>query len=62
MFADLQGKKSYIVAAVLVVLVFLTKFAGIQIPGVDVGDNWLTVVMGALGLGALRSAIGTISQ
>lgn len=52
----LNGKKSYIVSGVLVLLGGL-QAAGIQIPGVQLGDNWVITVLGGLGLGSLRHSI-----
>lgn len=53
----LEGKKTYIVAGITVVLVLLEKFAGIDVPGFTVGDDWLSVIIAALGLGTLRAGV-----
>ena len=52
----LSGYKTYIVAAAMAILGVLS-FLGIAIPGVALPDNWMILVLQALGLGALRSAI-----
>jgi hypothetical protein len=49
------GYRTYIIAAVLVLVV--EKGLGIDRPGVDVGSDWLTHVLAALGLGTLRAGI-----
>lgn len=55
--AALQGKKTYIVAAAFVVAVVAEKGLGIDVPGVTVGDDWLLILMNALGLGTLRAGL-----
>lgn len=54
----LNGYKTYIVAGTLLLVVAVEKFLGVDVPGVDLGDDWLLVVMNALGLGTLRAGIG----
>lgn len=54
----LEGKKTYAVAALVLLVVIVEKVAGIDIPGIDIGDDWLNYVMSALGLTALRNAMG----
>jgi hypothetical protein len=53
----LNGYKTYIVAALLIVVVVSEKLLGWDIPGVQVGDNWLDYVAAAFGLGALRHGV-----
>lgn len=53
----LQGKKTYIIAALVVVLVGIEKFAGIDVPGFDPGQDWLAFILGALGLSSLRAGV-----
>ena len=38
-------------------VVVVEKGLGIDLPGVDVGSNWLTQILAALGLGTLRAGI-----
>jgi hypothetical protein len=54
---SLEGRKTYLVALTLIVLVVIEKALGVDIPGFDVGDDWLLVILNALGLGALRHGI-----
>ena len=54
---NIDGKKTYIVAFVVIVLVILEKFLGIDIPGYDVGQDWMEHVLAALGLSALRAGV-----
>lgn len=53
----LDGFKTYIIAALTVLLVVVTKVLGWEVPGFAVGDDWLTYVLGALGLGTLRAGV-----
>lgn len=54
----LQGWKTHIVAAVLVLL-GIASAMGINIPGVQLGPDWIVVALNGLGLSALRSGINT---
>lgn len=51
------GYRTYIVAVMLVLGVVAERFLGVDIPGFDVADNWLEMVLAALGLGTLRAGI-----
>ena len=42
------GYRTYIIAAVLVLVVVVEKGLGIDVPGVDVGSDWLTQILAAL--------------
>jgi hypothetical protein len=53
----LEGWKTYIVVALFMMCVVAEKMVGLDIPCFNVGDDWLTYVMNALGLGAIRAAI-----
>lgn len=53
----LQGKKTYAIVAVFVLIVVLEKFVGIDLPYVEIGDDWFNEVMVMLGLGTARAAI-----
>lgn len=53
----LQGKKTYLVSAALLAVVFVEKVLGVDIPGVVVDDNWLFLVMNGLGLSTLRAGV-----
>lgn len=55
----LDGYKTYIVAIGLVLIVIIEKLIGFDVPGVDLGDDWLLVLMNALGLGTLRAGISS---
>lgn len=50
--------RTYIIAAVLVLVVVVEKGLGIDVPGVDVGSEWRTQILAAPGLGTLRAGIG----
>ena len=53
----LKGKKAYIIAIVIVLLVIIEKVLGIDVPGVEIGDNWGTLILNAGGLAAIRAGI-----
>ena len=53
----LKNKKMYGIAVVVIIIVIAEKMLGLDIPGVDVGDDWLGFVLAALGLGATKAAI-----
>lgn len=54
----ITGYKTYIAAALLALVGLAEGLAGLDIPGVTLDENWLMVLLGALGLGGLRAAIG----
>lgn len=54
----LQGKKTYVVAVVVVVIGVTEGLLGIDVPGVFVGPDWLTWILTGLGLSSFRAAIG----
>ncbi|CUI01126.1 hypothetical protein [Leisingera aquaemixtae] len=55
----LEGKKTYIIAAMILLSVLVEKGLGIDVPGIEVGDDWFLLVLNALGLGTLRSGINS---
>ena len=52
-----NGYKTYLAAFLLAVVGVVEGMLGIDIPGVQVDDNWFTILIGALGLGGIRHAI-----
>lgn len=56
MIKTLQGKKTYVVVAMVLLIVICESVLGIDIPGVDVVDPF-PYIMGALGLGSLRAGV-----
>lgn len=54
--AMLSGYKTYIVAAMMGLIAVVEGLLGIDIPGAEMQGDWLTVLMAALGLGALRAS------
>lgn len=60
-WAALSGWKTHaattIPALVLAALVVAEKYAGVDIPGFEVPDGWVALVLGGLGFGALRDAV-----
>lgn len=58
MFAFLKGLRTYILVAIAVSVAVTEGFLGIDVPGVSLDENWLTVILGGSALAALRSAIG----
>ena len=57
MLSMIDGYKTYLVMAALLAVVVLEKGFGLDVPGVALGDDWMLVVMNALGLGTLRHGI-----
>jgi len=53
----LNGYKTYLAAFLLAAVGIIEGVLGIDIPGVQVDDNWFTILIGALGLGGIRHAI-----
>lgn len=60
MMEKLDGYKTYIVMAVVIACVVVEKGLGWDIPGFDAGDDWMGWILGALGLGAMRSAVAKV--
>lgn len=58
MLTKLNGYKTYLVMAALLAVVALEKGLGLDVPGVALGEDWMLVVMNAIGLGTLRHGIG----
>lgn len=52
----LSGYKTYIVAAMVAAIAICEGLLGVDIPGAEMQGDWLTFLMGALGLGALRAS------
>lgn len=52
----LKGKKTYIIAVMVLAIAVLEGIAGIDIPGAEV-LNPLPYILAALGLGALRAGV-----
>lgn len=57
MWTALAGYKTYILVVLFLVMVAVEKVMGWDVPGFEVGDDWMTWVWGALGLGTLRMGI-----
>lgn len=58
MLSTIDGYKTYLVMAALLAVVVLEKGLGLDVPGVALGEDWMLVVMSALGLGTLRHGVG----
>ena len=52
--------KTYAAVGGLIVVSILEGTGLVDIPGVTLDQNWLTVLLGSIGLGGLRSAIGKV--
>lgn len=57
----LKGKKTYVVAAAVLLIAVLEGIVGIDIPGAEV-TNPLPYILAALGLGALRAGVSKTSS
>jgi hypothetical protein len=53
----LSGYKTYIVAFMLAAIALVEGALGIDIPGAEISQDWVLILMNALGLGALRSGL-----
>ena len=53
----LTGYKTYIVSAMIVLIALVEGMLGVDIPGADMQADWMTHVLAALGLGALRAGV-----
>lgn len=54
--AILSGYKTYLVAVILALL-GVANFLGVQVPGVSMQGDWLMLILNAIGLGGLRAAV-----
>ena len=57
MLSMIDGYKTYLVMAALLAVGVREKGFGLDVPGVALGQDWMLVVMNAIGLGALRHGI-----
>lgn len=55
----LKGKKSYIIAGILILIVVCEKVLGIDVPGIEVGNETLNYILAALGVSTMRAAIAS---
>lgn len=53
----LQGRKTTIIAVAIVALAILEGPLGIDVPGVEISEDWLAVALNGLGLGFLRTGL-----
>lgn len=53
----ISGKKTYIVGAMVIAIGVIEGPLGMDIPGVDIGPDWVMYVMNGMGLGTLRAGI-----
>lgn len=56
----LQGKKTYVIAAMVVLIGIVEGFLGFDIPGVEVGEDALAFILNGLGLGTLRAGVSKL--
>ncbi len=57
----LEGKKTYLVAIMLLLSVALETGLGVDVPGFETPENWLIIVLNALGLSALRAGVEKVA-
>ena len=53
----MNGYKTYVVALAVAAVAICEGLLGIDIPGAEMQQDWLTYLMTAFGLGALRHAV-----
>lgn len=52
-----SGKKTYLVAAMVIAIGLAEGVFGIDLPGVEVGEDWLAYILNGIGLGTLRAGV-----
>jgi hypothetical protein len=57
-----KGYRTYSISVSLLLVVLVEKGMGFDIPGVEVGNDWLTLLLNAMGLGTLRAGIAASSS
>jgi hypothetical protein len=55
----LNGYKTYIIAAILALLVAAEKVLGWDVPGFDAGGDWIGFLLAALGISTARNGAKT---
>jgi len=58
----LNGYKTYLTAATLAIVGIVEGVLGIDVPGVELSDNWFATLLVAAGFGATRHAIAKQEQ
>jgi len=53
----LKNKKMYGVALIVIIIGVAEGLLGIDVPGIEVGNDWLGYILAGLGLGATKAAI-----
>ena len=56
----IDGSKTYLSLAALALVVFLNGYAGVEIPGVRLEDDWLSIVLGTGALGGFAHKLQKI--
>lgn len=57
---QVDGMKTYIVAAAVALIGISEGVLGVDIPGAEMQENWIEMVLGAAGLGTVRHAIAKL--
>lgn len=55
-----DGMKTYIVALTIALVGISEGVLGVDIPGAEMQENWIEMVLGAAGLGTVRHAIAKL--
>lgn len=53
----LQGKKTYIIAGFGALVLIAVNVLGVPVPGMAPSADWLTQLLGLIGLGTLRAGV-----
>jgi hypothetical protein len=53
----LKGKKTYGIVVIFLLCVAAEKLLGWDVPGFQVGNDWLQMTLAMLGIGTLRAGI-----
>ena len=56
----LDGKKTFVLAGLVIAIGLAEGVMGWDVPGVDVGSDWVNYVLAGLGMGTFRDALKKI--
>ena len=56
----MDGYKTYLVMAIVAIIAIAEGWLGLDIPGAEMQENWLEMILAAAGVGGMRSAIAKL--
>lgn len=57
-FKSLEGYRTYLIAMVFIAACVVEKILGVDLPGFEVGDDWVNQCAIMLGLTTVRASVG----